>query len=75
MHLLMLLDALKLIDTTICAHSQDGQERTQAEQTLAVFGQSTEYIIHCKVEWLRDFPSFMFHAATHFLGRMCTQIA
>lgn len=28
---------------------QDPQERAQAEQLLRVFGQSTEYIAHCKV--------------------------
>lgn len=31
------------------SHEQNGQERLQAEQTLQVFGQSTEYVAHCKV--------------------------
>lgn len=30
---------------------QTPQERTQAEQALRPFGQSTEYVPHCKVRW------------------------
>jgi hypothetical protein len=32
---------------------QDPQERSQAEQVLRVFGQSTEYIAYCKVRHRR----------------------
>ncbi len=38
---------------------QDPQERAQAEQILRVFGQTTEYIAHCKVQICLEKASLM----------------
>ena len=35
-------------DALVCCELQAPAERAQAEQLLRVFGQSTEYITHCK---------------------------
>lgn len=42
-----LLIASECKPAVLCA-TQDPQERSQAEQYLRVFSQSTEYIAHCK---------------------------
>lgn len=44
-------------------NGQDPQERAQAEQILRVFGQTTEYIAHCKVGRTPNFlPEQCLHA-------------
>ena len=47
---------------------QDPQERSQAEQVLRVFGQSTEYIAYCKASILSGafyLEQSDWHAAVH----------
>ena len=42
---------------TVFISLQDPQERSQAEQVLRVFGQSTEYIAYCKARSLSEAPN------------------
>lgn len=51
---------------------QTPQERTQAEQALRPFGQSTEYVSHCKVRAAVQQPSGMLGATVQCRTQRCS---